>query len=226
MQQALGTDVDRIQTPRREEPEGLTKDSHLLDNGYSTGETILLQLFSRVEELRSQMAGMQEELRILQEEREAFGFAANVHSGSPQSFRIMPEGEEVEIDGEAFRSHHLVKLESGTILVARTKRNGRCGYLLLVRRGRLMRSESLGPLEERILALLIAGRDQGKKSGLNAREIEIHLEQEQNVIPNLINAPVDSSIRSSVCRLRGKLARLGGPRAQILKNEGGYRLRP
>ncbi len=192
---------------------------------FSAGESALLKLFSRVEDMRTQIEILKDEVRNLKEERELLVFSRDVHDASKSTFRFLPEGREVELDGESYRAHTLVQIDQNMLILARTRRCGRTGQLLLVRRGRLARSESLGPLEERILALLIARRDSGVTSGLNAREIERLLEKESNVLPQLTNAPVDSSIRSSVCRLRNKLARLAGPRGQVITSEQGYRLR-
>ncbi|MFT7618896.1 MAG: hypothetical protein ACI97A_002544 [Planctomycetota bacterium] len=196
-----------------------------LESEFSAGESALLRLFSRVEEMRVQMEVLKEEVRLLKEERELLVFSRDVHDASKSAFRFLPDGRELELDGESYLAHTLVQIDQNLLVLARTKRAGRTGQLLLVRRGRLARSESLGPLEERILALLVARRDSGTPSGLNARELEHMLEKESNVLPLLPNAPVDSSIRSSVCRLRNKLARLAGPRGQILTSECGYRLR-
>ncbi|MCB9832485.1 MAG: hypothetical protein H6807_08415 [Planctomycetes bacterium] len=192
---------------------------------FSTGESLLLRLFARLEEMRSTVDALRSEVALLREEHETGGFEREIHGGSRQSFRLLPGGQEAEVDGESFRLHLLAQVEAGSIHLARTRRNGRAGYLVLLRRSRLVRSESLGPLEERILAVLVSRRERQISAGLNARELEDLLEKEANVVPELPNSPVDSSIRSSVCRLRGKILRLGGPRARLIASEGGYRLR-
>lgn len=190
----------------------------------STAESTLLRLFVRVEEMRSQIDILKDEVRSLKEDRDHFVYARDAHGANHATFRYLPEGREVELDGESYRAHVLTQIDQNILTLARTKRAGRTGQLLLVKRNRLVRSESLGPLEERILALLVTRRDAGNPTGLNAREIETLLEKESNVLPQLVNSPVDSSIRSSVCRLRSKLARLAGPKGQILTSECGYRL--
>ncbi len=212
----LRVDLTQIRPgmPNQSEPE----------NELSTAESTLLRLFVRVEEMRSRIDVLEEEVRSLKEDRDHFAYPRDGHGANHASFRSLPEGREVELDGESYRAHVLTRIGESVLTLARTKRAGRTGQLLFVMRNRLLRSESLGPLEERILALLVTRRDAGNPTGLNAREIESLLEKESNVLPLLVNAPVDSSIRSSVCRLRSKLARLAGPKGQILTSECGYRL--
>ncbi len=211
--------ITRLETPENPRLNGLDAET------FSAGESLILRLVARMEEMRTTIDALRSEVALLREDREAAVFEREIHDGTRRSFRILPGGQEAEIDGETFRLHLLAHLEAGSIHLARTRRNGRAGYLLLIRRSRLVRSESLGPLEERILAVLVGRRERGLSAGLNARELEDLLDKESNVLPELPNSPVDSSIRSSVCRLRGKIGRLGGPKARLIASEGGYRLR-
>ena len=110
---------------------GTTGETQPLESRFTLEEALLLKLLKNVEDLSSQVQVLKEEVRQLKEEREFLGFSRDIHDATRSSFRFLPEGQQVEVDGEVFRSHILLQAEQCMVVLARSSGLGCTGQLLM-----------------------------------------------------------------------------------------------